>query len=138
MNHNLSCIMLVDDNEADNYLHKMVIEEANCTNQIVVMLNGKEAIAYLQENLHTPQFPELIFLDINMPVMNGWEFLDAYAKAGYNKKTSSIVAMLTTSINPDDFTKAQQKEVVADFTNKPLTSEKLDEILRNKMGNLFD
>ena len=81
MNTQLSCIMLVDDNESDNFFHQLTIENSNCAEKIICFNMAKDALAYLENN-QAPIYvqPDIIFLDINMPGMNGWEFLEAYEK----------------------------------------------------------
>jgi CheY-like chemotaxis protein len=73
--------------------------------------------------------PDLIFLDINMPGMNGWEFLDEYNKIMDPTKNSLVVTMLTTSDNPDDKARAKDWKFVSDFITKPLTKEMMEKIL---------
>jgi len=126
----LKCIMLVDDNQDDNFYHERVIKKSNAANLVVAKQGGKEALDYLKsskdnEDLH----PDLIFLDINMPGMNGWEFLEEYNKLDVKYKSKAIVVMLTTSENPDDKMKAISMKIATDFRTKPLTSEMLEEII---------
>jgi len=122
MKRKLDCIMLIDDNEDDNFYHQIVIRDMEITNQIKIAESGLEALEMLtKEN----DAPELIFLDINMPAMNGWEFLDEYNKLSDEQKASVIIIMLTTSLNPADRNKAQKIPVVHGFETKPLTREKL-------------
>lgn len=130
MKRKLKRILLIDDEVADNYYHQMIIEEAKITQKIVAVQNGLEALEYLllKENGHCPQ-PELIFLDINMPKMNGWEFLEEYRKLHKSQKGDTVIIM-TTSMSPFDREKAQNAPEVKEFLEKPLTIELLDEILQ--------
>lgn len=130
MENKLKCIMLVDDNDADNFIHRMVIEAADCTELVVEVFNGAQALAYLKEHRQTEKFPELIFLDINMPLMDGWEFIDAYEAENFDETAPSIIVMLTTSLNPDDAKRARSLKSITDFSNKPLDAVKLDAILK--------
>lgn len=131
MDKPLKLILLIDDDEATNFLHKIMINDAGCSEQIQVCKNGKEAIEYLTNAIEGkfPQ-PDLIFLDINMPVMNGWEFLEEYQKLNEQQKAKMVLMMLTTSINPDDYEKSKEYPDVAGFRNKPLNTDMLDEIVR--------
>src|SRR5690349_10546394 len=99
MKKKLNCVMLIDDNEDDNFFHKIVLKETGIAEYIKVAESGFEALDFLkQEN----KIPELIFLDINMPKMNGWEFLEEYRKLNDEQKARVIIIMLTTSLNPAD------------------------------------
>jgi len=122
----LNCILLIDDNQADNRYHQIVIKGMNITERIEVALDGVEALNFLnQEN----SSPDLIFLDINMPKINGWEFLKEYQKLSAKQKAKIIIVMLTTSDNPKDLERAKQIKEVAGYKVKPLTEELLTEIL---------
>ncbi|HET6243450.1 MAG TPA: response regulator [Bacteroidia bacterium] len=127
MKKKLNCILLVDDNAADNYFHKIIIKEMNFTENIEVALDGEEALTFVKKENQIP--PELIFLDINMPRMDGWDFLEAYRELSEEQKSDTIVIMLTTSLNPEDEKKAEQFAEVVGFKIKPLTVEMLTEIL---------
>ena len=125
MRKKLKSILLVDDDEDDNFYHQMVIEDMNITENIQVARNGIQALELLNDEENTP--PELIFLDINMPRMNGWEFLEEYTQLEMSKK-AKVVAMLTTSQNPLDLKKAEQFASVKCFNSKPLTEKMLESI----------
>lgn len=108
----------------------------NITDEVVTVSDGLEALEFLQnqgayskEGKVFPK-PELIFLDINMPKMNGWEFLDAYDELPDTMKSSIIIVMLTTSVNPDDKTRMQEKGYAKEYLNKPLRAENVENILR--------
>lgn len=135
MKKKLNCILLVEDDEGMNYISKMFIKKAEITEHIEITWNGREAIDYLtntgkyqrQDNIF-PQ-PELIFLDINMPRMDGWDFLVEYQKLNDFQKGNIIIVMLTASLNPDDRAKAENISEISDFKNKPISIEMLEEIM---------
>ncbi|MEC7754878.1 MULTISPECIES: response regulator [Roseivirga] len=131
----LDCIMLIDDDEATNFVHKMVISQIDCAKEVVEAHNGQEAIDYLKERAGKQPQPELIFLDINMPVMDGWEFLEEYEKLDEDQKGGMVVVMLTTSLNPHDREMATKMGVIHDFMNKPLTKGMLAELIDRHFGN---
>ena len=136
MKQKLNCVLLIDDDEPTNFLNNMFVEEADCADHIKVACGGPEALEYLSEtenaeNGSSEPYPDLIFLDINMPAMNGWEFLDKYKKIKKeNNGKTVIIIMLTTSLNPDDVIKAYGIPEISGFENKPLTTEKIDVIVK--------
>jgi CheY-like chemotaxis protein len=131
MKNKLNSVLLIDDDEPTNFLNKMILEGTDCAKDIHVMESGESALDYLKnactEN-HNP--PDLIFLDINMPAMNGWEFLEKYSRLDSKHKANVVVVMLTTSLNPDDRAMASKIPDVSGFETKPLTDEKLNAILQ--------
>ena len=127
MRKKLNCIMLVDDDQLDNRFHQIIIEGMDITEIIHVAENGLQAIKYLKQEDRI--LPELIFLDINMPKMNGWEFLEAYKDLEESQKSQIVIMMLTTSLNPSDKAKAQKISEITGFRVKPLSEEMLTEIL---------
>lgn len=133
MKEKLKCIILIDDNGATNFIHKFVINKTNCTEKCIDFQSALDALAYLKtpENRNFEK-PDLIFLDINMPDMDGWEFLEAYNQLENEQKAFAVVVMLTTSLNPEDREKAKEFNIVSGFLNKPLTEEMvLDQIKLN-------
>ncbi|SFD77604.1 Response regulator receiver domain-containing protein [Chitinophaga sp. CF118] len=126
----LNSILLVEDDEITNYINQMVIKKLDCAEHVQVAWNGADALAYLKQcGEHACQQPELILLDINMPGLNGWEFLDEYSKLDDEERCKVVVVMLTTSLNPDDKKRATDNPVIAGFRSKPLTTAVLEEIL---------
>jgi CheY-like chemotaxis protein len=127
MKKKLNCILLVDDSPDDNYFHQIVIKKMDITHSIQVAQNGLEALEFLKKENQI--IPELIFLDINMPKMNGWEFLQEYKCLDQKQRARITIMMLTTSGNPDDIRKAKEIEEVTGYKTKPLSAEMLTEIL---------
>src|SRR5687767_3043329 len=124
----LKCIMLIDDNPDDNFFHQRVIKKADAAEVIILKNSGMAALEYLKlKEDHPQEHPDLIFLDINMPGMNGWEFLKEYEKLDKDLQSYVIVVMLTTLENPDDRTSAMN--ISPKFKTKPLTREMLEEII---------
>jgi CheY-like chemotaxis protein len=139
MNPQLNCILLIDDDEPTNFLNKMTLEQAGCARHIQIAQSGQEALDYLRgcgpgETSLSPR-PDMIFLDINMPAMNGWEFLDEYRTLPSAQKADIVLIMLTTSLNPDDELKTRAIPEVAGFENKPLNQERLQVLLGKYFSN---
>jgi CheY-like chemotaxis protein len=129
---------LVDDDPATNYLHTRAIKGADCTEEVVVVENGEDALAYLQKRFDGGKSaPELILLDINMPVMNGWEFLTTYSQLDAERKRGTRIVMLTTSTNPDDEQRSLTYEAVKGFNFKPLDKEMLALLLQQHFAELL-
>jgi CheY-like chemotaxis protein len=136
MKKKLNCVLLVDDNESDNFFHNQVIKQAGITDFIEIALNGQEAIDFLTGKWEMGQKdrsfspPALIFLDINMPVMDGWEFLEEYQKLDEFQKGQVVIIMLTASLNSAD--KARTEKILGSdcFIFKPLTVKMINEIIQ--------
>ena len=129
MKKKLKCIMLVDDNPHDNFFHEREIRKTKIGDiTVVIKQSASEALTYLKldqdDNLH----PGLIFLDINMPGMDGWEFLTEYKKLDKDQQSKAIVMMLTTSENSKEVARANANTSVSGFITKPLTRDKMIEI----------
>jgi len=133
MKKKLSNILLIDDSKADNYLHKRIIERAKIAEKVTITYGAREALDYLSK-LENEKFPcpEIIFLDINMPDMSGWDFLDEYRLLDEDKKARIVVCLLTTSRASEDKEKAAEYDVLDNFSTKPLTEEKLRYVLEKK------
>lgn len=130
MTKKVNCIMLIDDNPDDNYYHERVIKKYGAADIVITQDSGIDALNYLKaKNQHEHTHPNLILLDINMPEMNGWEFINEYKKLDKELQSKMIIVMLTTSENRDDIAINGNPEILADFKTKPLTKEMLDEIL---------
>jgi CheY-like chemotaxis protein len=127
--------MLIDDNPDDNYFHQRVIEKNKSAREIRVIQSAEEALEFLtKQPCDSCCPPDLILLDVNMPRMNGWEFLNEYSKLPKNLRGKGIVVMLTTSNNPDDLERSKSTSTLSGFLTKPLTKTMLNEILAKHFG----
>ncbi len=133
MKKKLNCILLVDDDMPTNFINERVLRKIDCTEKIIAVQGGFEALDYLKstDKEKCPQ-PDLIFLDINMPGMNGWEFLENYNSLAKDQKSKAIIVMLTTSLNPDERDKADQIPQISGFLNKPLFADGVKKIIQEK------
>lgn len=122
---NLDCVLLIDDDKATNFYHTIVLEEESSGVHIQAVNSAKEGLDFLLEKGAYAELPKpgIIFLDINMPGMNGWDFLVKYEELNPEIHERSIVVMLTTSVNPDEKERALNIPSVKEFINKPLTPE---------------
>ncbi len=123
----INSVLLIDDNASTNFLHSRILRNSKLVDSIHSVTSAQEGLAYLTtaKNDAYPR-PNLIFLDINMPGMNGWEFLDAYRDLPVTQRGEIVIVMLTTSLNPDDFNRAKNIEEINDFQPKPLTVEAIE------------
>ena len=127
-------IMLIDDNEIDNLINQKMIESASICDRIFVHTGAKSAIEFLKnmEKLAIESkegfLPEIIFLDIDMPLMDGFQFLDEFEKLSESTKEHSKIIMLTSSLNPLDMQKAKKNKLIVKYLNKPLSQENLKKL----------
>jgi len=124
-------VLLVDDSRATNFMHRELIREADFAERVDVALDGEEALEFLRSGGDSEYFPpSVIFLDINMPKMDGFEFLEACKTLPEARRVSLVIVMLTTSLDPGDRTRAMATGMVRDFHNKPLSIAALEEMKR--------
>jgi CheY-like chemotaxis protein len=128
----LNKILLVDDDSTSNFLTQMILEDLQVTDTIVVKKNGQEALDYIKETCISKgeSCPELIFLDINMPIMDGFELLDEMQRLKEIKGDDShaTVVLLTTSNNPKDIEKAKTYNITY-YIEKPLTEDSIRQLI---------
>lgn len=134
----LDQILCIDDDPITLMLCKKVITKASFSNEIITSQNGEEALHYFNtiKSNNTEdkpnQHPQLIFLDLNMPVMGGWEFLDHFSTTDYSEFNTTKVIVLSSTIDPEDLEKAKTYPMVIDFLSKPITIAML-EYLKDKI-----
>ena len=125
----IDLVMLVDDNDTDNFISKRIIEITDFAGRVEVKNSGKSALDYLAENQESPEnLPNIIFLDINMPVVDGFVFLYEFEKFRELVRTKCKVIILSSSDNKRDIDKIVNNNYVIKFITKPLTEGSLEEI----------
>jgi len=126
----LKKVFLVDDDETSNFLNSLLLKSMEITDKVEIAKNGEEALTKFiaLKELNEKEWPELVLLDINMPVMDGFEFLEEFYKLYADDQEYTKIVMLTSSNSPKDIAKAQ-KFNIAGFINKPLTEEKLQNVI---------
>lgn len=137
MDNKLNMIMLVDDDYNTNFYNKIIIGRLNICENIEIFQNGKSALDFLtttNKNNNFPQ-PKIIFLDINMPIMTGWEFIEQYNKLQKKQQGEILITMLTSSINKEDEEKALKNNVISEFISKPLIEEGIKDIMNKYFAN---
>lgn len=115
------CVLLVDDSEADNFFHRLVLEESGLVDRVAVARDGRAALALLGGESGPPLRPDLILVDLNMPRMSGWQFLDALGELDGGRDAVPRVVVLTTTEHPTERARADAHPLVAGFLTKPLT-----------------
>ena len=127
--HRLDLVMLVDDNETDNFISKRIIEITKFARNVIIKSSGKSALEYIGTHRNEPQkLPDLIFLDINMPIVDGFVFLYEFEKFAEIVKNKCRVIILSSSDNKRDIDKIVNNDHVIKFITKPLTESELGEI----------
>lgn len=122
----LDCILLVDDDQVCNFLNENIIHLMDGQLKVQTALNGQSALDFLEEN---EGYPQLILLDLNMPVMDGFEFLNEFVKLPEKKRKNIVIVILTSSDYEKDRERASKYNVVSGYVTKPLTQEKMVSIV---------
>jgi CheY-like chemotaxis protein len=126
----IPAVLLVDDDPTTNFLNKKLLLRLGVTDNIRVALNGQEALYEMREHCREQpaDCPVLVFLDINMPVMNGLQFLEAYQQLPAEEQRAIVVVILTTSVSPRDQQRVQELPIAA-YLDKPLTQQQVERIM---------
>ena len=125
MNH----ILIVDDDKVHHVVMSMLVKRLPFKLESSKALDGREAIDQIRANLQNP--PDLVLLDLNMPVMNGWEFLEEFNKLLPKMPHQPIVCILSSTIAPDDIERSKGYPTVHSFISKPLLKSDMIELLTN-------
>jgi CheY-like chemotaxis protein len=123
-------VMVIDDNQIDLYIAEKVMETTRFAEKVTCVSSAKEALAYLKPLCDLPdELPQLIFLDINMPEMTGFDFLKEYQHLPESIRKKCIIMMLTTSLDENDRKQAEENQFVKRFLNKPLDRDKIAQLI---------
>ncbi len=132
----LEKVICVDDDPIALLLSKLVLSKADFASQVITAANGEIALEYLErpeviEENKNSKNPLIILLDLNMPVMDGWEFLEQFSKTIFNEHYQKTkIILLSSSIDPNDIERSKDFSMVLDFIPKPLTKDMLENIIR--------
>ena len=125
-------ILIIDDDPTTGFLHRKLMEKFGVLQTVEIAYSGEEAlqlIQYYSQSQNEDKIPQLIFVDLNMPFMDGYEFLNAYQSLEFKNKDSVVVTVLLTSYHPEDVEKVKEFPVVKEYVVKPLTEEKVMELM---------
>jgi CheY-like chemotaxis protein len=123
-------VLLVEDDPITVLVCERIIKLTDFAEEVVSVNNGQEALDFFADGSNNTQqdIPEIIFLDINMPIMNGWEFLDEFSQVKSSLNKTPLIYILSSTVDPEDEKKGLSYTYVKNFLSKPLTKEHLDEI----------
>jgi len=125
----INTIAIIDDDDIYKYTAKKTILETEFVNNIITFSDGQEAIEFFLEKQGAPdELPDIIFLDINMPILDGWQFLEEYAPLKNKIQKEIQIYVTSSSTNPDDLIQAKNITAVSDYIIKPLSIERFKEI----------
>jgi CheY-like chemotaxis protein len=133
MKNKFKSVLLIDDKVADNRYNQIILQRMNIIDKIEIAESGIDALKMIVATDYSQ--PKLILLDINMPKMNGWEFLEVYEKLDATIKNNNVVIIFTTSMNPEDKQKASKISCVSELHIKPLTPEMFKNIIEKYSSN---
>ncbi len=133
----LKKILLIDDDTINNFIVLNKLNNIALSLDAVSVLNGREGLDYLNKCiLENLDFPELILLDINMPVLDGWGFLDEFEKLEKNYQQKTAIYMVSSSVYIEDIEKAKEYSQIKQFISKPLSKDKLTEIIQSRIQKI--
>lgn len=125
-----SSVMLIDDSEIDNFINGKMLEGCNFAEHVFVHTSSKSALEFMQnidqfKDISQKILPQVIFLDVNMPMMDGLQFLDELAKVKPAISSSCKIYLLTASQNPSDIERAKKNKLITSIIQKPLSESML-------------
>lgn len=131
----LNDVCIIDDDHIFIYGIKRLMKEVNFGEDILVYENGKEALTGLRQHLEAGnKLPSIIFLDLNMPIMNGWDFLDDFCKTNASELNDTVVYIISSSVDPRELVRIKSYPIVKDYILKPVTINDLEVIQKEKVA----
>lgn len=128
-------ICLVDDDDVYQFTFTKGLKNNQIAKKILVFSDGEEAIDFMIDNIASPEeLPDVIFLDINMPVMDGWQFLEEYVELKPKVGKRITIYMVSSSVDPTDMDRAKKMSDISDYLIKPVSHEQLNEIIQELYG----
>lgn len=125
---------IIDDDPIFIYGTKRMMKETDFCESITVFNNGEDALAGLTETYQiTHQMPQVIFLDLNMPIMNGWEFLDEFIKLPNPSLDKTVIYVISSSVDPKDINKVKEYELISNYILKPITPNDFETVLNTHL-----
>lgn len=137
----LKQVLLVDDDDVTLMICKLRLKKSNFCEEVTTGENGEDAVQFIEEQIALPtgqrQLPELIFLDLNMPIMDGWTFLEIFESKYLEMMPNTKIAILSSSVDPLDEERAATHPCVMGFINKPLTEMNLKSLMESDLYKKF-
>lgn len=122
-------VAIIDDDEIFQFTTKIKFEKLGLVEDVMIFNDGEEAMQFIQSG-NKEDMPEILLLDINMPIVDGWDFLELFEKVPKEKKQMMEILMLSSSINPDDVKRAEANAYVVDYITKPVSDADVKKIFR--------
>ncbi|HHG86718.1 MAG TPA: response regulator [Bacteroidetes bacterium] len=135
----LDLVLLVEDDDLVNFYNEFLLKELNIAKEVVIARNGREGLDYLEKCDANPgecPYPDLILLDINMPIMNGFEFMEEYENRELDRRAKMLVVMLTTSMHPQDRERANSFPSIYEYLYKPLLETAILPVVNRYFENI--
>ena len=131
MSYKINSVLIIDDDEISNFITESILEQSGKVKNVNIEMSADEGLTYLSKvaKKNLANTPTLVLLDIKMPVKSGWDFLNELRDLQELKGNDMIIVMLSSSVYPDDVHKANNYSEVAGYLSKPITLEKVDEII---------
>ncbi len=136
MSNRIDKVLIIDDDEISNFITESILEQSNKVKEIDVVMSADEGIKLLTKlaSKGANHLPSLILLDIKMPVKSGWDFLNEFKALADIDRSKIVIVMLSSSVYPDDVHKANTFEEVAGYLSKPITLDKVEEVVEKYMN----
>lgn len=128
----MTSVLLIDDSDADNFFHKITIKKSTLCEKVETFTSAAEALKRLTTAAASnAEMPDIILLDINIPLVDGWEFLERYGREVDEAHRTPKIFMLSTSLNPKDRVRAEEHPLVEGYYSKPLETKSFIEMIKH-------